>query len=64
MSGPGILPNTVTDALFKSHVMKKPTDIKVRRNGKYTEIVEFRFVSDLSPGSTGLSVHSATGSDA
>ena len=64
MSGPGILPNTVTDALFKAHVLKKPTEIKVRRNGKYTEIVNFRFVSDLSSGGTGLPIHSATGSDA
>lgn len=64
MSGPGILPNTTVEAIGKADALLKPIEIKVRKNGKYTEIVEFRFVSDMSPGGSGVSVPSAAGGNA
>lgn len=63
MTKPGVLPNTVADALFHAHALRKPSEIKVRRNGKYTEVIEFRFVSDLPSGSPRVSVHSASGTN-
>ncbi len=56
MTGPGILPGTTIDAVAKADCLLKPTEIQVRKNGKYTEIVEFRFMPDVSSGSTGVSV--------
>jgi DNA repair protein RadD len=47
MTGPGILPKSTADAIEKSESLRKPAEIKVRKNGKYTEIVEFRFMSDV-----------------
>jgi len=61
MTGPGILPNTTVEAIAKADALIKPIEIKVRKNGKYTEIIEFRFVSDVSPGGSGVSVSTAAG---
>jgi DNA repair protein RadD len=47
MTGPGIIPTTTVDAIGKANSLLKPAEIKVQKNGKYTEIVGFRFVQDL-----------------
>jgi hypothetical protein len=39
----------------------KPTEIQVRKNGKYTEIVEFRFMPGVQSGGTGVPVSAAAG---
>jgi DNA repair protein RadD len=57
MTGPGILPKSTADAIEKSESLRKPTEIKVRKNGKYTEIVEFRFMSDVQSGGQRIPVH-------
>jgi len=56
MSGPGVLPKDTTDALAKSNALLKPSEIKVKKNGKYTEVIDFRFVSDLPSGQQGAGV--------
>jgi len=56
MAGPGILPKNTTEAIAQSDSLLKPAEIKVRKNGKYTEITEFRFVSDLPSGRTGMDI--------
>jgi DNA repair protein RadD len=61
MTGPGILPNATVDAIAKAENLMKPVEIKVRKNGKYTEIVEFRFVQDVQAGSSGVPVPSSGG---
>ena len=66
MTGPGILPKSTADAIEKSESLRKPTEIKVRKNGKYTEIVEFRFMSDVQSGGPRIPVpaparHHSTG---
>ncbi len=57
MTGPGILPKSTADAIEKSESLRKPTEIKVRKNVKYTEIVEFRFMSDVQSGGQRIPVH-------
>jgi DNA repair protein RadD len=47
MTGPGVIPTTTVDAIGKANSLLKPAEIKVQKNGKYTEIVGFRFVQDL-----------------
>ena len=64
MTGPGILPNSVTDAIAKSDSIRKPVEIRVRKNGKYTEITEFRFVSDVLAGGSGVLVYPPTRQEA
>lgn len=66
MTGPGILPKSTADAIEKSESLRKPAEIKVRKNGKYTEIVEFRFMSDVQSGGPRIPVpaparHHSTG---
>jgi DNA repair protein RadD len=61
MTGPGILPNATVDAIAKAENLIKPVEIKVRKNGKYTEIVEFRFVQNMQAGSSGVPVPSSGG---
>jgi DNA repair protein RadD len=56
MSGPGVLPTGTADALAKSDGLIKPSEIKVRKNGKYTEVVGHRFMSDLQPRAQGADV--------
>ena len=60
MTGPGILPKSTADAIEKSESLRKPTEIKVRKNGKYTEIVEFRFMSDVQSGGPRIPVPAPT----
>jgi DNA repair protein RadD len=62
MTGPGILPSTTTEAIARADSLIKPVEVKVRKNGKYTEIVEFRFVQDVQAGGTGVHLHSPGGS--
>ena len=64
MKGPGILPASTADALGNADALLKPTEIKVQKNGQYTEITEFRFVPDVSSGSEGVHVLSAAGGNA
>jgi hypothetical protein len=64
MKGPGILPASTADALGNADALLKPTEIKVQKNGQYTEITEFRFVPDVSSGSEGVHVLPAAGGDA
>jgi DNA repair protein RadD len=64
MTGPGILPSSVTDAIAKSDSIRKPVEIRVRKNGKYTEITEFRFVSDVLAGGSGVLVYPTTRQEA
>ena len=59
MSKPGVLPENTMAAVGSADALLKPTEIKVQKNGKYTEIVEFRFVPGVSSGSTGVPVHPA-----
>jgi DNA repair protein RadD len=47
MTGPGTIPTTTVDAIGKANSLLKPAEIKVQKNGKYTEIVGFRFLQDL-----------------
>lgn len=61
MTGPGILPSGTADAIAKSATLRKPAEIRVRKNGKYTEITEFRFVPDVQTRSPGVPVHAAAG---
>jgi DNA repair protein RadD len=61
MTGPGILPGTTVDAIAKADSLMKPTEIQVRKNGKYTEIVEFRFMPGVQAGGTGVPVSAAAG---
>jgi DNA repair protein RadD len=63
MTGPGILPNTTVDAVGKADALLKPVEIRVRKNGKYTEIIEFRFMSDVLAGGSGVFVYPSTGGD-
>jgi DNA repair protein RadD len=56
MTKPGVLPTSTVDAISKADALLKPSEIKVQKNGKYTEIVEFRFMPDVSSGSEGVSV--------
>ena len=63
MNAPGILPNTTAEALGKADALIKPTEIRVRKNGKYTEIVEFRFMSDVLAGGSGVFVYPSAGGD-
>ena len=60
MSGPGMLPTSTMDALAKVNSLMKPAEIKVQKNGKYTEITKFRFVSDMPPGGEGVHLRSPT----
>ena len=64
MTGPGILPSSVTDAIAKSDSIRKPVEIRVRKNGKYTEITEFRFMSDVLAGGSGVLVYPTTRQEA
>ncbi len=59
MTGPGVLPTSTTDALAKAHTLMKPDEIKVRKNGKYTEVTEFRFLPNLPPEGAGLPVYAS-----
>jgi len=61
MKGPGILPTSTADALGNADALLKPTEIKVQKNGKYTEITEFRFMPDVSSGGERVHVLPATG---
>lgn len=61
MSGPGVLPSSTADALAKADSLIKPIEIQVRKNGKYTEVVEFRFVPDVQARGPGVPVHSPSG---
>jgi DNA repair protein RadD len=56
MAGPGILPKSTAEAIAQSDSLLKPAEIKVRKNGKYTEITEFRFMPDLPSGRTGMDI--------
>jgi DNA repair protein RadD len=60
MTGPGILPKSTVEAIAKADSLRKPTEIKVRKNGKYTEIVEFRFMPDVQSGGPRIPVPSTT----
>ena len=64
MTGPGILPASTVDALARADGLMKPTEIQVRKNGKYTEIVEFRFVPHVQAGGSGVPVSAAAGGTA
>lgn len=61
MTGPGVLPNTVAEGIAQSATLKKPVEIKVQKNGKYTEIKEFRFMSDVLAGGSGVLVYPSKG---
>jgi DNA repair protein RadD len=61
MTKPGVLPTSTVDAISKADALLKPSEIKVQKNGKYTEIVEFRFMPDVSSGSAGVSVPASGG---
>lgn len=56
MTKPGVLPENTVDAIAKADGLMKPTEIKVQKNGQYTEIVDFRFVPDLQAGGAGVPV--------
>jgi DNA repair protein RadD len=60
MTGPGILPKSTVEAIAKADSLRKPTEIKVRKNGKYTEIVEFRFMPDVQSGGPRIPVPAPT----
>jgi len=59
MSSPGVLPTSTAEALVNADALRKPFEIRVRKNGQYTEIVEFRFVPDVPTRSSGVFVHAA-----
>lgn len=61
MSGPGSIPKSTEEAIKTSNTLLKPVEIKVQKNGKYTEIVGFRFLRDMPEAGEGLFVHSRTG---
>ena len=61
MTGPGILPASTADALARADTLMKPTEIQVRKNGKYTEVVEFRFMPNVQAGGSGVPVSAAAG---
>jgi len=63
MSGPGILPANTVDAISKADSLLKPVEIQVRKNGKYTEIVEVKFMQDMQTGGARVSVLSPAGSE-
>jgi DNA repair protein RadD len=49
-------PASVAEALVRRADLLAPTEIKVRRAGKYIEIVDHRVVRNLSPGGPGVRV--------
>ena len=56
MSKPGILPENTNQAIALSDQLMKPMEIKVQKNGQYTEIKDFRFMSDVLAGGSGVLV--------
>lgn len=48
MSKPGLIPESTVDAIAKADNLLKPAEIKVQKNGQYTEIVEFRFMPETT----------------
>jgi len=56
MSKPGILPENTNQAIALSDQLMKPLEIKVQKNGQYTEIKDFRFMSDVLAGGAGVLV--------
>jgi len=61
MTGPGILPRNTEEAIKESSKLVKPVEIRVQNNGKYTEIVAFKFVRDLSERDEGMAFHLSAG---
>lgn len=61
MTGPGILPRSTEEAIKESSKLIKPVEIRVQNNGKYTEIVSFKFVRDLPESNEGMAFHLSTG---
>lgn len=61
MAGPGILPKSTEEAIKESSKLIKPVEIRVQNNGKYTEIVSFRFVRDLPEGDERVAFHLSAG---
>ena len=59
---PDAIPDSTEQALAWSGRLAKPVEIQVRQNGKYTEIIDVRFVSDMQAGGSGVPVSAATGS--
>jgi len=57
MTKPGVIPETTAKAIAEAGLLLKPYEIKVQKNGKYSEITEFRFMPNLQAGGTGLHVH-------
>lgn len=59
MTGPGSLPTNTIEAIAKATALMKPSEIKVQKNGKYTEITKFRFMPNVPPGGERVSLHSS-----
>ena len=47
MTQPGVVPPTVEDAMKLVHTLAEPSEIKVRKNGKYVEVIDAKIVRDL-----------------
>lgn len=56
MTKPGVLPNNTDQAVALADQLMKPIEIKVQKNGQYTDIKEFRFMSDVLAGRAGVLV--------
>lgn len=59
MSKPGILPENTDQAIALADQLMKPVEIKVQKNGQYTDIKDFRFMSDVLAGGAGVLVRPA-----
>ena len=56
MTKPGVLPSNTDQAVVLADQLIKPIEIKVQKNGQYTDIKEFRFMSDVLAGRAGVFV--------
>ena len=61
MTAPGSIPRTTEEAIKASSTLLKPSEIRVQKNGQYTEIIGFRFLRDLPEASERVPLYSATG---
>ena len=61
MSGPGSIPKSTQEAIKGSSALLKPVEIKVQKNGKFTEIVGFKFLRDMPETGERFFVQSRTG---
>lgn len=50
-------PKTTEEAIGLANELLKPSEILIQKNGKYTEIIDFRFMPNVPSGSQGVPVY-------